>query len=157
MTLEISLLPLQRLSIHPRTRETTQNKTPQTKSQNPTPSIFKSPTLIKPCARYQQEMERGLERQLRVPMPRAKTEGEKLPETFLPLAKLQVTFLKKKIRRGQQQQKRSICLGAIKVVSHLLDSPPRRNPESKKRNSHPVCTVLHPNARRQGCQDFPRA
>lgn len=53
--------------------------------------------------------------------------------------------------------KRSTCLGAIKVVSHLFNFPPRRNPESRKTETHPVCTVLHPNARRQGCQDFRRA
>jgi hypothetical protein len=69
-------------------------------------------------------------------MPRAKTEGEKLQETFPRLAS---RFFHRatggnslKEDKERTTTKRSVCLGAIKVVPHGFNSSPRRNPESKK-------------------------
>lgn len=161
MTLEISLLPLQRLSIHPRTCETKPNQTPKPKAKT---QPLQSSDRPHPSSRVHATGKtwKGAWSSASGPSAASNDGGGKTPGNCPPLGQPSFhrttgNFLKKKTRRGQRQQRRSICLGAIKVVSHLLDSPPRRNPDSRTRNSHPVCTVLRPDARRRGCQEFPRA
>lgn len=78
-------------------------------------------------------------------MPRAKTEGEKLQETPPPLPHpsphLPASGFFHRATGGNSLKedkettattKHPVCLGATKVVAHLFNSPPRRNPESKK-------------------------